>query len=123
MRRRGNVPTIDVGMVAQLRAGKVEVVPAVTGFQGAEVQLSDGRVLRPDAVIAATGYRDGAADLLDAGSPSGGTRATGSMRRSLAPGLFAVGLTESQKGLLFQINLDSRRVARAIARQVRHHDA
>ena len=120
MRRRGNVPTIDVGMVAQLRAGKVEVVPAVTGFEGAHVQLSDGRVLQPDAVIAATGYRDGATDLLDARSSGDRTRASGALGDLQSPGLYAVGLSESPKGLLFQINLDSRRVARAIARQIRH---
>jgi putative flavoprotein involved in K+ transport len=107
MHRRGTVPTIDVGMVAQLRAGKVEVVAAVTGFHGPEVELSDGRTLRPDAVIAATGYRDGAADLRDL------------IEDPQAPGLYTVGLTQSQKGLLFQINLDARRVTRDIVRHER----
>ena len=55
MRRRGMVPTIDVGLVAQLRLGTVEVVPAIRAFQGSGVELTDGHMLRPDAVIAATG--------------------------------------------------------------------
>jgi putative flavoprotein involved in K+ transport len=126
MRRRGRVPTIDVGMVAQLRVGKVEVVQAVSGFQGDDVQLSDGRVLRPGAVIAATGYRDGAAELLNAGSSGDPAPASVLIGDRRTPGLYAVGLTESQKGLLLQINLDARRVARAIARQERkrpqHHE-
>jgi cation diffusion facilitator CzcD-associated flavoprotein CzcO len=110
MRRRGSVPTIDVGMVAQLRTGKVEVVAALSGFQGPDAQLSDGRLIRPDAVIAATGYRDGITELLDAPYVEG-----------RAPGLYTVGLTQSQKGLLFQINLDARRVTRAIIREERGH--
>ena len=125
MRRRGMVPTIDVGLVAQLRAGRVEVVPAVSSFQGADVQLSDGRLLRPDAVIAATGYRNGAAELLNAGSSDDPALAIVPFDGRRTPGLYAVGLTPSQKGLLFQINLDARRAARVIARHDRklrpHH--
>jgi cation diffusion facilitator CzcD-associated flavoprotein CzcO len=115
MRRRGRVPTIDVGMVAQLRVGKVEVVPPIRDFQGDEVRLSDGRVVRPVAVIAATGYRDGAAELLTVTSTGDPPPASVLISDELTPGLYAVGLTESQKGLLLQINLDARRVARAIA--------
>lgn len=126
MRRRGNVPTIDVGMVAQLRAGRIEVVPALSGFHGVDVELSDGRSLRPDAVIAATGYRDTAADLLGAGSPGHETHAAAIFHDPRFLGLYGVGMTESQKGLLLQINLDARRVARVIARQDRtlrrHHE-
>jgi len=123
MRRRGRVPTIDVGMVAQLRVGKVEVVPAVSEFDGDDVRLSDGRVLRPVAVIAATGYRDGAAELLDAGSSGDPAPASVLIGDKRTPGLYAVGLTESQKGLLLQINLDARRVARAIARHAHKGDS
>lgn len=114
MRRRGSVPTIDVGMVAQLRLGRVEIVPAVMAFDGSEVELADGRTLRPDAVIAATGYVDDAADLLGAG-PSVDVGVLSATRRPA--GLHTVGLRQSQKGLLLQINLDARRVARAIARK------
>ena len=119
MRRRGNVPTIDVGMVEQLRAGRVEIVPALIGFQGADVQLSDGRLIRPDAVIAATGYRSDAAELLGSGSSDDGARPTLPIGNRAAPGLYTVGLTESPKGLLLQINLDARRVARVISRHER----
>ena len=106
MRRRGTVPTIDVGLIKQLKRGTVGVVHAVTAFDGATVELSDGQLLRPHTVIAATGYRAGDAALLDSGS-------------SDAAGLYRVGLTQSQKGLLLQINLDARRVARRIAAQNR----
>ncbi len=119
MRRRGNVPTIDVGMVDQLRAGRVEIVPALICFQGADVQVSDGRLLRPDAVIAATGYRNGAAELLGSGPSDGGAPLTPPIGDRRAPGLYTVGLTESPKGLLLQINLDARRVARDISRHER----
>jgi len=112
MRRRGSVPTIDVGLVAQLRLGTVDIVPAVRAFQGPGVELTDGRTLLPDAVIAATGYRDYVADLLGSGASADPAVLLGKRR---PPGLHTVGLRQSQKGLLLQISLDARRVARAIA--------
>ncbi|OBA59428.1 FAD-dependent oxidoreductase [Mycobacterium sp. 1100029.7] len=58
-------PTIvDLEVIDALREGVVEVVPAVTGFERSDVILDDGRRLRPDAVIAATGYRTGLESLV-----------------------------------------------------------
>ena len=111
MRRRGNVPTIDVGLLAQLRLGTVEMVSNLTAFQPGGVQLADGRVLRPDVIIAATGYRESASELVE--DDSVGSRLT--LDEPWPPGLHQVGLHSSQKGMLLQINLDARRVARAIA--------
>src|SRR5207248_4627310 len=55
----GTTPILDVGVVAAVRSGRVEVVSAVEGFDGPEVLLADGSRLEPDAVIAATGFRAG----------------------------------------------------------------
>ena len=48
-------------------SGRVEVVAAVEGFDGADVLLADGSRIQPDAVIAATGFRAGLDELV--GSP------------------------------------------------------
>lgn len=111
MRRRGSVPTIDVGLLAQLRLGTVEMVSNVAAFHSADVELADGRVLRPDMVVAATGYCESASELVE--DASDGVRRT--LDEPWPPGLHTVGLHSSQKGMLLQINLDARRVARAIA--------
>jgi cation diffusion facilitator CzcD-associated flavoprotein CzcO len=58
-------PTVvDLEVVDAMREGRIEVVPAVTGFEGADVILDGGRRVRPDAVIAATGYRTGLEPLV-----------------------------------------------------------
>ena len=49
----------DDGTVAAMKAGRIAVVPVIRSFDGANVILDDGRVLTPDVVIAATGYRSG----------------------------------------------------------------
>ncbi len=121
-RATGLTPTIDVGLVESLRAGRVAPVAAVERFDGLEVVLVDGTRLSPDAVIAATGYTTGLKPVvghlgvLDArGIPF----VTG--RRSLpaAPGLRFVGLSNPLKGQLLQIKLDSRSTARVIAAELR----
>lgn len=56
--RTGMVPILERGRLPGLvRARRIEVVAAVEALDGDEVVLADGRRLRPDAVIAATGYR------------------------------------------------------------------
>lgn len=112
------VPLIDVGLVEQLKAGRVQPVAAVAGFDGPEVLLADGSRIDPDVVIAATGY-DRALEALvghlgvldDAGRPA----VHGAATHPNAPGLRFIGLTNPLKGLLLQINIDARLVARAVA--------
>jgi putative flavoprotein involved in K+ transport len=55
-RATGTTPTIDVGLVEQLEAGRVTPVAAVERIDGCEVILADGTRLQPDVVIAAIGY-------------------------------------------------------------------
>ena len=120
MRATGVTPTIDVGLIAELRAGRVTPVAALTRFEGDEAVLADGTRLSPDAVIAATGYTTGLAPMVghlgvldDRGRPL-----TNGARPGV-PGLRFVGLTSPLKGLLLQINLDARATARAIAGELR----
>jgi len=84
--------TIDSGFVDDVRAGRIEVVGAVERFDGDGVLTADGRRLRVDVVVAATGYEPGLGDLLapellDDGWP----RVKESPFRQ-APGLFTAGL-------------------------------
>lgn len=119
-RATGVTPTIDVGLVASLRAGRVTPVAAVERFDGPDVVLTDGTRLAPDAVIAATGYTTGLASLvghlgvLDA---RGNPLVTGRRSLPVAPGLRFAGLSNPLKGQLFQIRLDASAIARAIAKE------
>lgn len=121
MRKTDVVPTIDVGMVEQLRAGNIEVVPAVTGYTATGVQLVDGSEIHPDVVIAATGYHRTIEDLvghlgvLDHGRPI----VRGGRTHPNDPSMYFVGLSNPLKGLLLQINLDARSASRAIAASLR----
>src|SRR6185436_3140534 len=60
------VPVIDVGFVRQLKRGHIHVRPNVARFTPSGVVFADGRAEQFDGVIAATGFKTGLADLLDA---------------------------------------------------------
>lgn len=46
-------------VIAAIRAGQFEIVPGVSAVNADGVRLMDGTALRPDALIAATGYTTG----------------------------------------------------------------
>jgi cation diffusion facilitator CzcD-associated flavoprotein CzcO len=119
MRATGVTPTIDVGLIRELRAGRVTPVAAVSRFEDGSVVLADDARIEPDAVIAATGYTTGLQPMMGhLGVLDGRGRPLVNGRRAAAPGLRFVGLSNPLKGLLFQINLDSRAVARAVAAEL-----
>jgi putative flavoprotein involved in K+ transport len=118
MRATGVTPTIDVGLIAELRAGRITPVAALTRFEDGEAVLADGTRLAPDAVIAATGYTTGLAPMVGhLGVLDGRGRPLphGARTRPGVPGLRFVGLTNPLKGLLLQISLDARSIGRAVA--------
>ncbi|MGE5690755.1 MAG: flavin-containing monooxygenase [Pseudomonadota bacterium] len=112
------IPIVDVGIVRAVRDGDVEVVPAVEAFADGDVLLAGGRRLRPDAVVAATGYRPALESLVghhgvldDAGRPLVRVEA----EHPAAPGLHFVGFTPSLGGALRLIGHESRTLARHVA--------
>ncbi|KUI27370.1 FAD-dependent oxidoreductase [Mycobacterium sp. IS-1496] len=115
-KRLGRAPVIvDREVVRAIRARKFEVVPTVDRFDGHAVHLVDGRRLRPDAVICATGYTRG----LDAMVGHLGVLDDRGLPRSCgaaapAPGLRFVGFL-SRPGLISYVAKQSQHVARHIA--------
>ncbi|MCP8709766.1 NAD(P)/FAD-dependent oxidoreductase [Streptomyces sp. AC04842] len=115
----GAIPVQDVGLIDAVRAGSVEVVAAVKGFEEGEVLLADGERIAPDAVIAATGYERGLEGLvgglgvLDA---RGRPVVHGARTPAGAPDLYFTGFTNPISGNLREMALDAQRIARAVAR-------
>jgi putative flavoprotein involved in K+ transport len=118
LRTTGVTVAVDQGFVGHLKAGRLEIVAEVDRFAGPEVVLRNGRRLRPDVVLAATGFRRGLEplvghlDVLDAaGLPRGGSGAPSPG----APGLWFVGYRTAIEGNLRQHAIEGRRIAHAIA--------
>jgi cation diffusion facilitator CzcD-associated flavoprotein CzcO len=113
------IPLIDMGFLAVVKSGNVEIVAAVTGFDGDKVMLADGTTIAPEVVVAATGYRRGLEPLVghlgvlnDAGRP----KVHGPQTDPAAPNLWFTGYTNPISGMFRELGIDARRIARAIAR-------
>jgi putative flavoprotein involved in K+ transport len=116
--RDGQIPILDVGLVAMVKSGRVEVVPAVERFSGADVVLADGAQLSPSVVIAATGYRRGLEALvghLELLDERGLPVVHGPVTHPSAPDLYFIGYTNPVSGNLRELGIDARRIARAVA--------
>jgi putative flavoprotein involved in K+ transport len=117
LRAQRYVPLQDVGIVRDVMAGRVLPVAAVTGFTESSVLLADGTSVRPDVVVAATGYGTGLRSLFDDASlfdDDGLPRVRGGA--PARPGLFFMGYDVSLGGMLRQAAIESRRIANRISR-------
>lgn len=108
------IPVIDAGFLRHLKRGMIAVRPTISRFTEQGVLYSDGSAQEFDAVIFATGYRTGLERLLllrglldDEGFPKGRMG-----EPTVVPGLYFMGFIQSHRGLLFEIERTSRRLAR-----------
>jgi putative flavoprotein involved in K+ transport len=120
--RTRTVPILDHGFVAAVRSRLIRVVPPIERFDADEVRHADGSTARPDAVIAATGYRpdlDSLVGHLGVLDENGMPRVHGATTLPHAPGLHFVGIDVRLAGLLREIGLEARAVGRALAERQR----
>jgi putative flavoprotein involved in K+ transport len=112
-------PVIDDGFVAAVKDGRIELLPEIERFEGAEIVMVDGERIRPDAVICATGYRRGLDPIVghlgvidDRGLPRGAP----TIEVPGAGNLFFVGYWSKASGQLRNMRFEARRVARRARR-------
>jgi putative flavoprotein involved in K+ transport len=116
-REDGIIPILDVGLVPLIKARRVAVVGAVERFEGPEVIVAGDSRLRPDAIIAATGFGRGLNELvghLGVLAPNGRPLIHGGATHPDAPNLYFIGFTNPISGNLRELGIDARRIARAV---------
>ena len=119
---RGVAPAVDDGFVAALKRRRIELVPVVERFEGADVVLAGGVRIRPDAVIAASGYARGLEPLvghLGALRPDGRPVAPAGQPNEDTPGLYFIGYLPVPSGQLRQARIQAKRLACTVARERR----
>jgi cation diffusion facilitator CzcD-associated flavoprotein CzcO len=115
--KQDSVPILDVGLVPLIKKRRVEVVPAVEGFDGGDVLLAGGKRIRVDAVIAATGFLRDLEPLvggLGLVAPTGRPVVSRTQTHPNAPGLYFIGFTNPISGMFREIGIDARHIARAV---------
>jgi len=108
----GRIPTIDIGTVAAIKAGGIATAPDIDRFFEDGARFTDGSERKFDAVILATGYRPGYGAILPTElSP----RKSGVSAHATRLGVYLVGFHNPVTGLLREIGIEARAVARDIA--------
>lgn len=117
VRERGRIPVFAEGLLDAIEAGRIEVVGAIEAFDGDDVVTAGDRRIRPDAVIAATGYLHGLEGLLGHLGVLGrtGLPCTTGSEPAMA-GLYTIGYRLPHLG---RMPADARGIARHIARERR----
>ncbi len=115
--RDRRIPLLDIGTLAAIRAGRITIHPGIDHLRVREVVFTDGTELAVDAIVLATGYRAGLAEVLPAwrevcdeegfplrsGTPSG------------LPGLYFCGFYIQPSGMFPEIGIEAARIARSIS--------
>ncbi|MFE6160846.1 flavin-containing monooxygenase [Streptomyces sp. NPDC056486] len=117
--KEGAIPVQDVGLIDAVRKGRVEPVAAVESFEHGKITLTDGTLIAPEAVIAATGYRRALEPLIgDLGvlDKKGVPLVRGARTSKSAPGLYFTGFTNPISGMLREMALDAEKIAKAVSR-------
>jgi cation diffusion facilitator CzcD-associated flavoprotein CzcO len=113
---RGRIPTLADELIAAVRSGRVEVVPAVEALEHNRVILAGGKSVAPEVIIAATGFSTDLDDLVghlgildERGKPRGGYAA------HVGDGMFTIGYGIADTGPLRGIRLKATPLAKEIA--------
>jgi hypothetical protein len=112
---------IDVGFVRELKAGRISVRPAVDRCTASGVVFADGQEGTFDVIVAATGYRtalDTVLMLPEAIAADGRPRFR-SGQATPFPGLYFIGYDETTRGVLYESNRASRRLAGVVGRYLK----
>lgn len=112
---------IDVGFLGVLKAGRVNVRPALDRLTREGVQYADGTTEAVDVVVVATGFGTGLERILR--DVPGVVDADGqpfahSGKPTAASDLYIIGFDETVRGHLFEARRESKRLARTIARSL-----
>ena len=88
--------TLDSGFIADVKAGRIRLVPSLDRLDRHEVVLSDGSRIEADVVIAGIGYTPALDEFLPSHLVVDGWPAISSTPFEQAPGLYTAGLNPAK---------------------------
>lgn len=124
IREFGRIPVIDLGTLAQIKAGTIGVAPGIGQVNARSVTFADGSERPFDAIVLATGYRPGLEQLL---GPALSTKVLNERGYPAAlwydqpdlQGLYFLGFSTPLTGIIRSLTLNSGLIAEAIRQSVK----
>ncbi len=115
--QQGRIPMLDIGTVAMVKAGRIQVRPAVQKVLAGSVRFVDGRVEPYEGVVLATGYDTGLGGFIEAFETIADHRGRPHRfgQETAIAGLYFVGFRNPSTGALREMALEAPRVAASIA--------
>ncbi|MEO5758801.1 MAG: NAD(P)/FAD-dependent oxidoreductase [Mesorhizobium sp.] len=113
-----NAIAADDGAIRAIKAGKITVLPTIREFTRKGVVMSNGTLIDPDIVIAATGYRTGLEQMvgkLGVLDGKGVPLFNGGASDPRLPGLWFTGMRPSIRGCFANAGILAKAIARRIA--------
>ncbi|MFD2521951.1 flavin-containing monooxygenase [Emticicia soli] len=120
LRTQGKVSVIDVGTLAQIKAGNIKVMPDIESLSEHEVLFKDGQQLKIDVILMATGYYARLDEIIENIAPLLNERAyPKAMWFDEEPykGLYFVGFNLPLTGILRDINFTSEKIVKQIMKR------
>jgi hypothetical protein len=120
IRRHGRIPVLDIGTLRLIRKGQIAVRPGIDRLDGEDVVFTDGRRENFHAIVLATGFRPALEEILGDTHPFAAELGHASVSGAEArPGLWLCGFYVSPTGMLRQIGIEARKIAREIGKRMR----
>ena len=120
IKRDGHIPLIDVGTIKLIKSGQITVYEGIQEFTKDGVIFTNGKQVKFDAVVLATGYHPRVNAFLTgisaAAYDENGTPLS-SGQETRIPGLYFCGYFVSPTGMLREIALEAKQISASIAKK------
>ena len=120
LRKLGKVSVIDVGTLAQIKAGNIKVMPDIQELKARSVIFKNGQELPMDALLLATGYHARLEEIVENVAPLLNERGYPNAMwfdEASYKGLYFVGFNLPLTGILRDINISSEKIVKHIRSQ------
>ncbi|MDQ2753613.1 MAG: NAD(P)/FAD-dependent oxidoreductase [Bacteroidota bacterium] len=119
--KNGTTPVIDVGTLQHIKKGHIVVFDDIDFIQNKTVCFKSGKTKEVDAIIAAVGYERNDTDILavDTNRFSDAKLSIGKQQYFGKEGLYFCGFHISPAGLIREISLEAKKIAKDIAKKSR----
>lgn len=118
IQKDGKIPLIDIGTIAHIRQGHINIFPGIDHIEGNVVHFENGRAEAFDAIVAAIGYENTLRELLPVAQDRIDDMCLRAGRQKWfgKDGLYGCGFWVGPSGQLREIALDAQKIAKDILR-------
>jgi indole-3-pyruvate monooxygenase len=117
--KQKRIPLLDIGTIKLIKEGHIKVYGDIARIEGNTIFFEDGRQQDFDAIILATGYQHNLQSMLDLSSDRLNDIGHAISKQSFfgKDGLYLCGFYLSPMGMLREIGIEARQIAKDIARK------